>query len=107
MFIFCLILLAVFGSLFALDPSARLAHEGRHVVVTGRLLVPAFAVLVVAQVTIGSHEGLDSPPVSSAPSSSLLLQPATNIAQPTALRTNRTINSLRGALSKARTMSGM
>lgn len=50
-------LLAVFGSLFALDPSARLAHEGRHVVAAGRLLVPAFAVLVVAQVTIGSLFG--------------------------------------------------
>jgi MFS family permease len=50
-------LLAVFGSLFALDPSARVAHEGRHVVPAGRLLAPAFAVLVVAQVTIGSLFG--------------------------------------------------
>ncbi|MDT0182853.1 MFS transporter [Microbacterium sp. ARD31] len=50
-------LLAVFGSLFALDPSARLAHEGRHAVAAGRLLVPAYAVLVVAQVTIGSLFG--------------------------------------------------
>ncbi|MCK9822731.1 MFS transporter [Nocardioides cavernae] len=51
------VLLAVFGSLFALDPSARLAHDGTRAVATGRLLVPAFVVLAVAQVTIGSLFG--------------------------------------------------
>jgi len=47
------LLLAVFGSAFALDPSARLAHAAHRPVSTGRLLGAAFVVLVVAQVSIG------------------------------------------------------
>ncbi|GAA1941922.1 MFS transporter [Nocardioides hwasunensis] len=50
-------LLAVFGSAFALDPSARLAHDGLRPALTGRLVGAAFLVLVVAQVTIGSLFG--------------------------------------------------
>ena len=46
-------LLAVFGSAFALDPSARLTHAEPHPFATGRLLGAAFVVLVVAQVSIG------------------------------------------------------
>ncbi|MDR7254771.1 MFS family permease [Nocardioides sp. BE266] len=51
------VLLAVFGSAFALDPSARLAHSDVHVEASGRLFGAAFVVLVVAQVTIGSLFG--------------------------------------------------
>jgi MFS family permease len=47
------VLLAVFGSAFALDPSARLAHDTARPVGTGRLLGAAFVVLVGAQVCIG------------------------------------------------------
>lgn len=51
------VLLAVFGSAFALDSSARLAHHGVRTVASGRLLGAAFMVLVAAQVTIGSLFG--------------------------------------------------
>lgn len=47
------VLLAVFGSAFALDPSARTAHGHAPVTVGGRLLGAAFLVLVAAQLTIG------------------------------------------------------
>lgn len=47
------VLLAVFGSAFALDPSARLAHAVDTPAGTGRLLGAAFLVLVAAQVSIG------------------------------------------------------
>lgn len=47
------VLLAVFGSAFALDPSARVAHGHAHVAGGGRLLGAAFVVLVGAQLTIG------------------------------------------------------
>jgi MFS family permease len=47
------VLLAVFGSAFALDASARLTHAEPHPLATGRLLGAAFVVLVVAQVSIG------------------------------------------------------
>ena len=46
-------LLAVFGSAFALDPSARLTHAQERPVGTGRLVTPAYAVLVGAQLSIG------------------------------------------------------
>lgn len=47
-------LLAVFGSAFALDPSARLTHGQDHPVGgRGRLVGAAFVVLVAAQLTIG------------------------------------------------------
>ncbi|MBC2934257.1 MFS transporter [Nocardioides sp. zg-1228] len=47
------VLLAVFGSAFALDPSARLTHETERAVGSGRLIAPAFVVLAAAQVSIG------------------------------------------------------
>ncbi|MFC7724742.1 MFS transporter [Nocardioides sp. GCM10028917] len=47
------VLLAVFGSAFALDPSARVAHDADHPGGGGRLLGAAFVVLVGAQVSIG------------------------------------------------------
>lgn len=47
------VLLAVFGSAFALDPSARLAHAAERPTGSGRLLGAAFLVLVGAQVSIG------------------------------------------------------
>lgn len=49
-------LLAVFGTAFALDPSARLAHLahlGRSVVSSGRLLTVTFAILALGQLSIG------------------------------------------------------
>jgi hypothetical protein len=46
-------LLAVFGSAFALDPSARLTHEAERPTGVGRLLTAVFLVLVAAQVSIG------------------------------------------------------
>jgi MFS family permease len=49
-------LLAVFGTAFALDPSARLAHRARAVgaaVGSGRLLTVTFAVLALGQLSIG------------------------------------------------------
>ncbi len=46
-------LLAVFGTAFALDPSARLAARASTPVATGRLLTLAFGVLAVAQLSIG------------------------------------------------------
>jgi hypothetical protein len=47
------VLLAVFGSAFALDPSARLTHAAERPAGSGRLLGAAFLVLVGAQVSIG------------------------------------------------------
>jgi MFS family permease len=47
------VLLAVFGSAFALDPSARVAHAAERPAGSGRLLGAAFVVLVGAQVSIG------------------------------------------------------
>lgn len=47
------VLLAVFGSAFALDPSARLTHAQDRPAGSGRLLGAAFVVLVAAQVCIG------------------------------------------------------
>ncbi|TGN65315.1 MFS transporter [Nocardioides eburneiflavus] len=47
------VLLAVFGSAFALDPSARLTHAAERPVGSGRLLGAAYLVLVGAQVSIG------------------------------------------------------
>jgi hypothetical protein len=47
------VLLAVFGSAFALDPSARLTHAAERPAGSGRLLTAAFLVLVGAQVSIG------------------------------------------------------
>jgi MFS family permease len=47
------VLLAVFGTAFALDPSARLTHATARPAGSGRLLGPAFLVLVGAQVSIG------------------------------------------------------
>ena len=47
------VLLAVFGSAFALDPSARLTHAQERPAASGRLLGAAFLVLVGAQVCIG------------------------------------------------------
>ena len=47
------VLLAVFGSAFALDPSARLTHAAERPAGTGRLLGAAFLALVGAQVSIG------------------------------------------------------
>lgn len=46
-------LLAVFGTAFALHPTARRTATGLHVRPTGRLLTGAFAVLVVAQAAVG------------------------------------------------------
>ena len=46
-------LLAVFGSAFALDPSARITHEQHRASGSGRLLTTALLVLVAAQVSIG------------------------------------------------------
>jgi MFS family permease len=46
-------LLAVFGSAFALDPSARLTHAAERPAGSGRVLGAAFLVLVGAQVSIG------------------------------------------------------
>ncbi|CAM3738599.1 MFS transporter [Nocardioides zeicaulis] len=51
------VLLAVFGSAFALDPSARVAHGHAHVATGGRLVGAAFVVLVAAQLTIGTLFG--------------------------------------------------
>ncbi|MBS2938420.1 MFS transporter [Nocardioides sp. J2M5] len=52
------VLLAVFGSAFALDPSARLTHATAHPLGgAGRLVGAAFVVLVVAQLTIGTLFG--------------------------------------------------
>ncbi|WP_454049561.1 MFS transporter [Cellulomonas sp. Marseille-Q8402] len=47
------VLLAVFGTAFALHPTARRTATGPHVRPAGRLLTPAFAVLVVAQAAVG------------------------------------------------------
>ncbi len=47
------VLLAVFGSAFALDPSARTAHGVEHATAGGRLVGAAFVVLVAAQLSIG------------------------------------------------------
>jgi hypothetical protein len=47
------VLLAVFGSAFALDPSARVAHAAERPAGSGRLLGAAFVVLVGAQASIG------------------------------------------------------
>ncbi len=46
-------LLAVFGTAFALDPSARLTLRSASVASTGRLLTVTFGVLAVAQLSIG------------------------------------------------------
>lgn len=46
-------LLAVFGSAFALDPSARVAHDPTRVTSPGRLITAALLVLVGAQLSIG------------------------------------------------------
>lgn len=46
-------LLAVFGTAFALHPTARRTTTGPHVRATGRLLTGAFAVLIVAQSAVG------------------------------------------------------
>lgn len=46
-------LLAVFGTAFALHPTARRTATGPHVRPTGRLLTVTFAVLVVAQTAVG------------------------------------------------------
>ncbi|VTR76502.1 MFS transporter [Cellulomonas hominis] len=46
-------LLAVFGTAFALHPTARRTATGPHVRPTGRLVTPAFAVLIVAQSAVG------------------------------------------------------
>ena len=46
-------LLAVFGTAFALHPTARRTGSGPHVRPTGRLLTVAFGVLVVAQTAVG------------------------------------------------------
>jgi MFS family permease len=46
-------LLAVFGTAFALHPTARRTATGPHVRPTGRLLTAAFAVLIVAQSAVG------------------------------------------------------
>lgn len=46
-------LLAVFGSAFALDPSARVAHEPGRLPAPGRLMTAALLVLVGAQLSIG------------------------------------------------------
>jgi MFS family permease len=43
----------VFGTAFALHPTARRTASGPHARVAGRLLTPAFAVLVVAQSAVG------------------------------------------------------
>ncbi|GIG35241.1 MFS transporter [Cellulomonas pakistanensis] len=47
------VLLAVFGTAFALHPTARRTATGPHARPTGRLLTGAFAVLVVAQAAVG------------------------------------------------------
>ncbi|GAA5116593.1 MFS transporter [Alloalcanivorax gelatiniphagus] len=47
------VLLAVFGSAFALDPSARLAHEEGRSATPARLVSAALLVLVGAQLSIG------------------------------------------------------
>jgi predicted MFS family arabinose efflux permease len=47
------VLLAVFGSAFALDRSAAVAHDPVRATSTGRLLTTALLVLVAAQVSIG------------------------------------------------------
>src|SRR6478736_6193365 len=47
------VLLAVFGTAFALHPTARRTATGPHARPAGRLLTPAFAVLVVAQAAVG------------------------------------------------------
>jgi MFS family permease len=46
-------LLAVFGTAFALHPTARRTATGPHTRPTGRLVTPAFAVLIVAQSAVG------------------------------------------------------
>jgi len=46
-------LLTVFGTAFALHPTARRTTSGPHARATGRLVTPAFAVLVVAQSAVG------------------------------------------------------
>lgn len=46
-------LLAVFGSAFALDPSARVTHEQEHASGPGRLVSATLLVLVGAQLSIG------------------------------------------------------
>ncbi|MFC4783217.1 MFS transporter [Nocardioides sp. MAHUQ-72] len=51
------LLLAVFGSAFALHPTARLAAESARTLATGRLLTLAFAVLALAQLAIGALFG--------------------------------------------------
>lgn len=47
------VLLAVFGTAFALHPTARRTTTGPHTRPAGRLLTAAFAVLVVAQTAVG------------------------------------------------------
>jgi MFS family permease len=51
------VLLAVFGTAFALHPTARRTATGPHVRPTGRLLTVAFAVLIVAQTAVGTLFG--------------------------------------------------
>jgi MFS family permease len=50
-------LLAVFGTAFALHPTARRTTTGPHARPTGRLLTVAFAVLIVAQTAVGTLFG--------------------------------------------------
>jgi MFS family permease len=50
-------LLAVFGTAFALHPTARRTASGPHARPTGRLLTAAFAVLIVAQTAVGTLFG--------------------------------------------------
>lgn len=51
------VLLAVFGSAFALDPSARTTHGSTSLDGTGPLVSAAFVVLVAAQLSIGTLFG--------------------------------------------------
>jgi MFS family permease len=51
------VLLAVFGTAFALHPTARRTATGPHARPTGRLLTLAFAVLIVAQTAVGTLFG--------------------------------------------------
>ena len=51
------VLLAVFGTAFALDPSARLVSGAAATVTDGRLVTVAFGVLALAQLSIGTLFG--------------------------------------------------
>lgn len=51
------VLLAAFGTAFALHPSARLTAHGARALATGRLLTGVFLVLALAQVLIGTLFG--------------------------------------------------